>query len=490
MADFVALKVKEANQDRLLDTPNIIGTGVGKKEIDGKVVSSIMVFVEKKLSEDDIIKKYSAAEVIPSNIDGVPTSVIEVGKITKQGFQSKVRPIQPGYSIGHAQITAGTLGGLFKDKDGEIVALTNNHVGAWENKAAIGDPIYQPGPMDAPRGSIAFTNWSQPANTLPYFGTLKRFIPLNRANNLHDSAIIKVHKSFIDSNLISTQYPQINKQMNSTNTAAIGMRVQKCGRTTGYTTGSVMALHGSFTIAYDFGSARFNDCVVFSGMSAGGDSGSLIFDENMNAVALLFAGSDKVTLGNPIHYPVNEYGLVPYNSAIRSSAAEDGTEWALKSVNGVIQATNSTLQVNSKAFVSCYVEKKVEKFSSISVKVKPLSDLSKTYGPGIAVSAGNSFLKLNLEASGVQGTSADTSSFAPMPISGDVEYMMRFKRVGDNVTASFFTGSAWVDIINGDLPANQPIMLKVGKLNVRATDGGEIIEGDLVSSFFSDVKIS
>jgi hypothetical protein len=181
---------------------------------------------------------------------------------------------------------------------------------------------------------------------------------------------------------------------------------------------------------------------------------------------------------------------VPYNSAIRSSAAEDGTEWALKSVNGVIQATNSTLQVNSKAFVSCYVEKKVEKFSSISVKVKPLSDLSKTYGPGIAVSAGNSFLKLNLEASGVQGTSADTSSFAPMPISGDVEYMMRFKRVGDNVTASFFTGSAWVDIINGDLPANQPIMLKVGKLNVRATDGGEIIEGDLVSSFFSDVKIS
>ena len=99
-------------------------------------------------------------------------------------------------------------------------------------------------------------------------------------------------------------------------------------------------------------------------------------------------------------------------------------------------------------------------------------------------------MKLNLEATGVQGTSADTSSFVPMPISGDVEYMMRFKRIGDNVTASFFTGSSWVDIINGDLPANQPIMLKIGKLNVRATDGGEIIEGDLASSFFSDVKIS
>ena len=35
MPEFVALKVKETHQDNLLKKPNIIGTGVGKREIDG-----------------------------------------------------------------------------------------------------------------------------------------------------------------------------------------------------------------------------------------------------------------------------------------------------------------------------------------------------------------------------------------------------------------------------------------------------------------------
>jgi hypothetical protein len=490
MPDFVALKVKEANQDRILSTPNVIGTGVGQREIDGNNVSAIYVFVEHKLSQDDVISKYSAAEMIPRQIDGVPTKVIEVGKIVKQGFQSRVRPLQPGYSIGHGQITAGTLGGFFKDKDGDIVALTNNHVGANENRAKIGDPIYQPGPMDSPRGSIKFENWTQPASNLAYFGTLKRFVPLNRANNLHDSAIVKVHQSYIDSNLINTHYPQLNQKLSGIGTASIGMRVQKCGRTTGYTTGNVMALHGSFTISYDFGSARFNDCIVLSGMSAGGDSGSLVMDTNMNAVGLLFAGSDKVTLANPMNYLVSEYGLTPYNNELRSQAAEDGTEWSLKSINGSIQATETAMQIDAKAFTSCYLEKRLEKFTSISVNVKPLSDLTSVYGPGIAICCGDSFVKMNLTSNGIQGAFNDNVFFSPCQVDNNGEYIMRFKLKENKLHASVFINNTWINVYDIDYNCDGMSVLRIGKMGVKASDGKEPIEGDTVSSFFDGVKIS
>jgi hypothetical protein len=42
------------------------------------------------------------------------------------------------------------------------------------------------------------------------------------------------------------------------------------------------------------------DQIVTSNISQGGDSGSLVLDENNNAVGLLFAGSDKATIFNRI----------------------------------------------------------------------------------------------------------------------------------------------------------------------------------------------
>src|SRR3989449_10313618 len=68
-------------------------------------------------------------------------------------FRSRTRRIRPapgGVSIGHIQITAGTLGVLARP-NGRPVILSNNHVLANQNAGRVGDPILQPGPADGGR---------------------------------------------------------------------------------------------------------------------------------------------------------------------------------------------------------------------------------------------------------------------------------------------------------------------------------------------------
>ena len=73
-------------------------------------------------------------------------------------------------------------------------------------------------------------------------------------------------------------------------------------------------------VNYDVGNLRFDGQIEIEGagsksFSDGGDSGSLIVNSRMQAVALLFAGSDTggrngagLTYANPIHRVLNELG--------------------------------------------------------------------------------------------------------------------------------------------------------------------------------------
>ena len=85
------------------------------------------------------------------------------------------------------------------------------------------------------------------------------------------------------------------------------------GRTTGETEGRVTAFElDNVVVTYDIGNVRFDDQIEIEGagsnaFSDGGDSGSLIFDKQLGAVALLFAGGDEggsndmcLTYGNSI----------------------------------------------------------------------------------------------------------------------------------------------------------------------------------------------
>ncbi|XWX04294.1 hypothetical protein VZO05_01815 [Aggregatilineales bacterium SYSU G02658] len=94
-------------------------------------------------------------------------------------------------------------------------------------------------------------------------------------------------------------------RITGTRPPSLGMRVRKVGRTTDYTEGTITTVNTTIDVGYNtpFGpkNARFVGQVMTTGMSQGGDSGSLVvaFDAPL-AVGLLFAGSGVVSLFTPI----------------------------------------------------------------------------------------------------------------------------------------------------------------------------------------------
>lgn len=93
--------------------------------------------------------------------------------------------------------------------------------------------------------------------------------------------------------------------------------VHKVGRTTGSTEGEVVALGSVVTVPYPSGKAYFVDQIMIrpssdngGHFSLGGDSGSGVLNDAHEAVGLVFAGSDRFTLANPIHHVLQELRTV------------------------------------------------------------------------------------------------------------------------------------------------------------------------------------
>lgn len=210
------------------------------------------------------------------------------------------RPVPIGVSTGHPNITAGTIG-CRVTKNGAVYALSNNHVYADENRAAIGDNVLQPGVYD------------EGVNPRDAIGTLAQFKSIvfsRQASNTIDAAIALCSVDTLGSGTPNGGYGTPSRTLT---TATLDMHVKKYGRTTGLTHGQVYALNAIINVGYDAGTARFvNQIVITPGdFSAGGDSGSLIVtDDTTNSpVALLFAGSSLYTIANPIGAVVDYFGV-------------------------------------------------------------------------------------------------------------------------------------------------------------------------------------
>ena len=80
----------------------------------------------------------------------------------------------------------------------------------------------------------------------------------------------------------------------------MGSAIQKTGRTTGLTHGTVTQIEATMRIDYRGRSALFSGQYVTNAFSQPGDSGSAVLDAEKRVVGLLFAGSDTVTIVNPI----------------------------------------------------------------------------------------------------------------------------------------------------------------------------------------------
>ena len=172
--------------------------------------------------------------------------------------------------------------------------LSNNHVLARQDRANTGENISQPGLID---------NGCQPAAIVADYTAA---VPLG--NNV-DCALAGLRSGKMDSTGFIEGIGTISSNVKA---PAIGLAVEKSGRTTGTTTGTIDSIHTSVNVQYQIrcGSGRtytlsYADQVVINSnsFSAGGDSGSLIVTSNAachRPVALLFAGSSSTTIGNPI----------------------------------------------------------------------------------------------------------------------------------------------------------------------------------------------
>ena len=261
----------------------INGVGVGEKQ-SGENFIRILTRDNTPVSPAALAAHYG--------IKGEEVVIEKVGPIRFKNPLIKYRPPFPGISCGHYKVTAGTLGCFVEDNKGKVYVLSNNHVLADTDRGYWQDPILQPGKLDGGKRRkdiIAF---------------LSHLVPLSRTGaNTMDAAIALVEEG------LNPDFRIFQKDsVRGTVEPANKMKVEKWGRTTGHTTGSITTRNLDIQVDFDGEIIEFQDQFEIKaarGMFCdGGDSGSLILERGtFNAVGLLFAGNDE---GTTFASPINE----------------------------------------------------------------------------------------------------------------------------------------------------------------------------------------
>jgi hypothetical protein len=241
----------------------VVGVGIGLKVTGGRVAANrcVRIYVEHKLAREAI----RASDLLPPSIGGIKTDVIETGRFRalparRLITRTRLRPIQAGSSVGFQftgpmsqHVMAGTFGAVVQ-AGGSRHILSNNHVLANENQLPLGSPIFQPGLLDG----------GDPATDR--VAALARFVPIQTgatSENRVDAAIARIVDE-IESN--PTLLPKVGKLASAQPIAArLGLKVEKVGRTTGYTIGEVTDIAADVNVDYDAGNAVFVDQVLVRG---------------------------------------------------------------------------------------------------------------------------------------------------------------------------------------------------------------------------------
>lgn len=302
---------QEYFKDKLLKKKNVIGHSMNK---DG----TLHVYVEKKYSDatarrliNDNRSDFNEKDLVKSKekiglFKKAETHVIQIGKIKSFEYLEKKRPLQGGVQIAPASKKwKGTLGGhVYK-------TIVNT------------------------RFPVELIGWGPILNhfnietTTQYYGITNRHVVCTEYNDVttaqnnfvqpwaSSEIVYKLEKVGSEQYDCALLQPTTSTKPNSIvrvgtiygiRRALPGIKAQKHGYRTGYTTGE--CIQTNVTITIDFGGTtglkKMKGLDMYTYMSDRGDSGSWIVDMDGYVLTLLNAGSSEVTLGIPFEKVLQE----------------------------------------------------------------------------------------------------------------------------------------------------------------------------------------
>jgi hypothetical protein len=259
----------------------------------------------------------STVTVVPDNANALPVPV-ELGSTG-----SNAHDFVNNTSKNAITCCGGTLGSLVT-RGGVQYILSDNHILARSDAGTVGDAIVQPGLIDTATCTTTGTNT---VANLSQFSNLQA----TPSQNI-DAAIAQVVAGKVDpageiiylgATTDANGVPVAGAPQGGTGLAAsgvaIGRPVAKSGRSTGLTCSTIEATNIATSVDYTvncdgtgtkFATNYTNQIGVIGGDFSGqGDSGSLIVTQDTaNPVALLYAGSNLDTVGNPVADVLNFFG--------------------------------------------------------------------------------------------------------------------------------------------------------------------------------------
>lgn len=288
--------------------PNVVGTGVTYKTTAGKRAQnqwSLRVYVKTKEPEAQIPKNQVVPKTVelPGVAEEIVTDVFPIGLLALQANTTRVRPLAPGISLSLSDGETGTLGCFVAKKSNPQIPLllSNSHVLAKSGLAAPRSTVVQPSREDGGKAA-------------DMVGQLEDVIPFDFTagfNNLCDAATASITPGTI----ANAEIPLIGKPIYSEQyKVAVGTQVQKSGRTSEHTVGTVQDTHFRTYMLYPdanggYSSAGYREQVLCTKYTEKGDSGALVCTTDGKAVGLHWAGSQASSIFSPIQFVFQQLNI-------------------------------------------------------------------------------------------------------------------------------------------------------------------------------------